>query len=239
MSLVYDEDFFANAPIVDDAVITVPQGFKIKAPGLAQLTKLFWHAKSYDWSVDIHYTIANSANSDSGEVAGSGTVLVETNFSASRGTGALPGERVVASIYFDNLPSGSGTGYWNPTATGAYDTVPPSTPTPYSEVKPVTAPAWFFAQFDPALNGGALVTRTGTDYFTRMQAQFVYGGAVTDTLTPDSTVGTDGLSGVTFTLKVDGYPDIVYPLYIIPGSGITSRTVTGTIVLNFNSFWMP
>jgi hypothetical protein len=86
------------------------------------------------------------------------------------------------------------------------------------------------------------VTKSGTTYLTRLLLTAKYGFdsiGLNETLTAFDDTGSRGLAGVDLTLKVTGLPDTLVPLYYIPGAGGITRSVSGSVVVDFNQFWVP
>lgn len=258
MSLTYSKGFFPYPlTVLDDGALTSinPLVVRVASPGLSFLVRLFWLAKSYDWSIAVAYTLTcvqpTVTTQSTGNLTGSGTILVENNWSVSRNTGAIPPERLPIFLpVFDSrqLPIGVKGVSGPPNAIASIKDVGNSTSTPtvgaptslaYT-VNHIITMQWF-APLQSSSKVG-LVSKLGTNYYTYLAFNGIaYGSGLgpTEGLTLLSSLGPP--SGISLVIKVMGYPDITIPLYINPGfsTTTTSRSVTGTIIFNFNKFWTP
>ena len=101
-------------------------------------------------------------------------------------------------------------------------------------------PGFFSQQTTSDLAWPVLVTSDGSNYYVFFAFNPSVGsGDDSVTLTLDSSLGF-GVTGASLTLKVAGAADTVLPFYLAAAlpAGVTA-TVTGSVIIDFNSFWTP
>jgi hypothetical protein len=220
---------FLPFPIVDESTIGPNFGSPLDS-ALSCWTKLFWTAKTFDWAINLAYNVESSlfgGDTDIGTVVGSGTSpLIETETTYPRGTGALPGERLVQNAN-DNLPLGATFG-------GGVGTMKGSTTGQGSYTGTATFSPLFFYGFGP---GAVTVVTPGTLYRARILVEQMILGQFGCFLA--SYAYGSSPSGANCIISGTGLPTFTVPLVQTVGGDVTAATVSGTVSLNFNNFWIP
>lgn len=248
MSLIHKKGFFPF-PIVDESTIPLTGRASTTVPvvfPLAELTKLFWLLKSFDWDINLTYALAEIGGAmsyENGTVIGSGTShLLETYQTNSRGTGAIPAERVLISDLFEGLLpeindslSCTQSVVFGDNSSG-----------PFSSSGSLDPGFLIFAGVVSTMLplGMAYVTKSGADYLTRIAFSiFSIGSNLRREIDIDvKNLGETCIdSGCKLTFKCTGCSDILMPIYFNSGLSLTgiSLALTGGVTINCNNFWPP
>ncbi len=259
---LYHRDYNGFFPftIYDKSALLLPYpahtGGLLSVP-LSDLVKVFWLAKSVEWSMDLSYTRGASPYTDVGTAVGSGTILCCNEENTGSGQ-TLPGARVQQSLGSDYdphirglFPIGNATTPQNYALAGTATINGFEGPiTQHYNRTALFSPTWFarVATIYPYGNGNnadvdAMVWLDSGLYKTCLALQVALGdpGFTDLQLCTNSLAGDGGGYGemaATLVLSIGSSASISVPLYAHSIDHFYSNVaITGSITLNFNSFW--
>jgi hypothetical protein len=215
----------------DTAIDNGADAANVQGFSLTQLTRMYWMAKSFDWSTDIVTTYTDAYGTNVQTSVGSGTTnILPLSFPSYPASFFTP--QVRTGINTSDRTSLFLSYFLYPVTTVFTSTGIPGSPPDSTTSGTTTLLVQLFSNFfgEDELSDYIFATKDSSgNYLSMIAVEGFVGGA-----TPPDEVFTVA-SGATLKLKMDG-TTVTTPLY---KRASDTTAAVGSLTLTFNNFWTP